>query len=118
MFAVALTLIEAGVLGGFRRGWRKHYVEFLDASASALLVAMLEGGGEGPIAAIQSSVWEQVADTYQYALDDARERSYVDRLVGAVIAQLVECAAAERDEQTVRLTPLGGALATATIAIN
>jgi hypothetical protein len=111
-FRAATVLLEHGVLDGFRRGWRKHYVEFLDASMSALLAAMIEAGGEVPISAIEDSAWEQVAGTYGYDLDDAGERRYVDRLVNGTVAQLAELGAAERHNQAVRLTELGGALAT------
>lgn len=93
------------------------YVEFLGASVPALLVAMVEAGGEVPIAAIQASAWEQVADTFGYDGDDAGERSHVDWLVDAIVSQLADLGAAERDNQDVRLTDLGGALAAGAIAI-
>jgi hypothetical protein len=109
----ATVLLERGVLDGFRRGWRKHYVEFLDASVPTLLAAMIEAGGEVPIIAIQDSAWEQVAGSYGHDLDDAAQRRHVDRLVQAIIAQLADLGAAERHNQDVRLTELGGALATA-----
>jgi hypothetical protein len=56
-FRASTVLLEHGVLDGFRRGWRKHYVEFLDASVPALLAAMIEAGGAVPIIAIQDSAW-------------------------------------------------------------
>lgn len=116
-FRAATVLLEHGLLDGFRRGWRKHYVEFLDASVPAPLAALIEAGGEAPISAIQDSAWEQVADIYGYDHDDDAERRYVDRLVQAIVAQFVDLGAAERHNQNVRLTELGGALATTAIAI-
>ncbi len=43
-FKASTTLLEHGLLGCFRRGWQKHYVEYLDAALPALLPAMLEAG--------------------------------------------------------------------------
>ena len=116
-FRASTVLLEHGVLDGFRRGWRKHYVEFLDASVPALLAAMIEAGGAVAISAIQDSAWEQVAGSYGYDIDDAAERRHSDWLVQAIVAQLADLGAAERHSQDVRLTELGGALATAAIAI-
>jgi hypothetical protein len=116
-FRAATTLLQYGLLNAFRRGWRKQYVEFLDGGVPFLLSAILEVGGEVPVAAIEESVWERVAGAYGYALDDAGERRHVDRLVGGVFAQFADLGAAERDEGTVRLTELGGALAVAASAL-
>jgi hypothetical protein len=116
-FAVATVLLGYGLLDGFRHGWRKHYVEFLDASVPGLLVAMIEAGGVAPIAAIQSGAWEQVAEAYKYDPNDNAERRHVDRLVEGIVAQFADLGAAERYDEEVRLTELGGALATVAIAI-
>jgi len=116
-FRAATALLGHGLLDGFQRGWRKHYVEFLDASVPALLAAMIEAGGEAQLAAIQNSAWEQVAESYGYDLDDSSERRWVDRLVQGIVAQLADLGAAERRGPVVTLTELGGALAAAAIAL-
>jgi hypothetical protein len=116
-FKAATTLLEHGLLDGFRRGWRKQYVEFLDAGVPFLLSAILNAGGEAPVAAIEELVWERVADAYGYQLDDAAERRHVDRLVHGIFAQLADLGAAERIDQGVRLSELGGALAAAASAV-
>jgi hypothetical protein len=116
-FKAATTLLQYGLLDAFRRGWRKQYVEFLDGGVPFILSAILNVGGEAPVAAIEESVWERVADAYGYELDDAAERRHVDRLVQAVFAQFADLGAAERDERAVRLTELGGALAVAASAL-
>jgi hypothetical protein len=116
-FKAATTLLEHGLLDGFQRGWRKQYVEFLDAGVPYLLSAILNAGGEAPVAAIEELVWERVADAYGYQLDDTAERRHVDRLVQGIFAQLADLAAAERVDQGVRLTELGGALAAAASAV-
>jgi hypothetical protein len=116
-FKAATTLLEHGLLAGFRRGWRKQYVEFLDAGVPFLLSAILNAGGEAPVAAIEELVWERVAAAYGYQLDDAAERRHVDRLVQGIFAQLADLGAAERIDQGVRLTELGGALAAAASAV-
>ena len=69
------------------------------------------------MAAIDELVWEQVAAAYGYQLDDAAERRHVDRLVQGIFAQLTDLGAAERVDQRVRLTELGGALAAAASAV-
>jgi hypothetical protein len=112
-FKAATTLLEHGLLDAFRRGWRKHYVELLDAGVPFLLSAILNGGGEAPLAAIEEAVWERVAAAYSYQLDDAAERRHVDRLVQGIFAQLADLGAIERIDQGVRLTELGAALAAA-----
>lgn len=112
-FKVATTLLEHGLLDAFRRGWRKTYVEFIDAGVPFIVSGILNAGGEAPVSAIEELVWEQVADAYGYQLDDAAERRHVDRLVHGIVAQLADLGAAEHVDQVVRLTELGGALATA-----
>ena len=116
-FKAATTLLDHGLLDGFRRGWRKQYVEFLDAGVPFLLSAILNAGGEAPVAAIDELVWERVADAYSYQLDDAAERRHVDRLVQGIFAQLADLGAAQHIDQGVRLTELGGALAAAASAV-
>jgi hypothetical protein len=112
----ATTRLDHGLLDGFQRGYRKHYVELLDASAPAMLAGMVAAGGELPIASIQNSAWDLVGSTCGYDREDLRERSFVDRLVVGMVAALVDLGAAERRDATVALTGLGGALATAVIA--
>jgi hypothetical protein len=116
-FKAATTLLEHGLLDAFRRGWRKHYVELLDAGVPFLLSAILNGGGEAPLAAIEEAVWERVAAEYSYQLDDAAERRHVDQLVQGIFAQLADLGAIERIDQGVRLTELGAALAAAASAV-
>ncbi len=116
-FKVATTLLEHGLLDGFRRGWRKQYVELLDAGVPFLLGAILHAGGDAPVVAIEDLVWERVAAAYGYDIDDAAERRHVDRLVQGIFAQLADLGAAERDDDTVLLTELGGALAAAASAV-
>lgn len=116
-FKAATTLIEHGLLDAFRRGWRKTYVKFLDAGVPFIISAILNAGGEPPVAAVEELVWEQVAAAYGYQLDDAAERRHVDRLVQGMFTQLADLGAAERIDQDVRLTDLGGALAAACSAV-
>jgi hypothetical protein len=116
-FKAATTLLEHGLLDGFRRGWRKQYIEFLDSGVPYILSAILHAGGRVPVAAIEESVWAQVAGTYGYRLDDAAERCHVDRLVKAMFAEFEDLGAAERTDQGVQLTELGGALAVAASAL-
>jgi hypothetical protein len=116
-FKAATTLLEHGLLDGFRRGWRKQYIEFLDSGVPYILSAILHAGGQVPAAAIEDLVWEQVAGAYGYRLDDAAERRHVDRLVRAMFAEFEDLGAGERTEQEVRLTELGGALAVAASAL-
>jgi hypothetical protein len=116
-FKAATTLLEHGLLDAFRQGWRKTYVEFLDAGVPFIISAILNAGGEAPVAAIEELVWEQVAAAYSYQLDDAAERRHVDRLVQGIFTQLTDLGAAGRIDQVVRLTDLGGALAAACSAI-
>ncbi len=106
-----VTLVETGVLDGFRQGWRKSYVELLDAGAGGLLVAMAEAGGAVRITEIDEGAWEQVAAAYGYEPDDATERSHVVGLVRAMIDQFSDCGVMVRHHDEVVLTGLGGALA-------
>ena len=80
------------------------------AKVPFIISAILNAGGEAPVAAIEELVWEQVAAAYGYQLDDAAERRHVDRLVQGIFAQLADLGAAEHIDQGVRLTELGGAL--------
>lgn len=106
-----VTLLETGVLDGFRQGWRKSYVELLDASAGGLLVAMAEAGGAVPVNEVDESAWEQVAAVYRYEPDDATERSHVVGLVRAMMDQFSDCGVVARHDDEVVLTGLGDALA-------
>lgn len=106
-----VTLLETGVLDGFRQGWRKSYVELLDASAGGLLVAMAEAGGAVRLTEIDEGAWQQVAAAYGYEPDDAPERSHVVALVRAMIDQLSDCGVVVRHDDEVVLTGLGDALA-------
>ncbi|MDQ6724834.1 MAG: hypothetical protein M3066_01460 [Actinomycetota bacterium] len=106
-----VTLLEAGVLDGFRQGWRKSYVELLDAGAGGLLAAMAEAGGAVPVTEIDEGAWEQVAGAYGYEPDDATERSHVVGLVRAMIEQFCDCGVVVRHHDEVVLTGLGDALA-------
>jgi hypothetical protein len=92
-FKAAVTLLEHGLLDGFRRGWRKSYVELLDAGAGPILAAILEAGGQAPLTAIDELVWEPVARVYDYDLDDAAERQHVVRLVKAMVTQFADIGA-------------------------
>lgn len=109
----ATTLLDHGVLDGFRRGWRKTYVELLDAEAGELLAAMLDAGGAAPLAAIEQSVWEHVVVEYGFDRDDDEERRYVIRLVGSMMTQLADLGILSLDDDIVALTGLGGILAVA-----
>ncbi len=106
-----ITLLETGVLDGFRQGWRKSYVELLDAGAGGLLVAMAEAGGAVPLTEIDEGAWEQVAAAYGYEPDDATERSHVVGLVRAMMDQFSDCGLIARHDGEVVLTGLGDALA-------
>jgi hypothetical protein len=112
-FKAALTLLDHGLLDGFQRGWRKIYVELLDAGAGPILAAILKVGGEAPLAAIEDLAWEQVARSYGYEFDDLAERRYAVRLVRAMITQLVDIGAVTRRDGDVVLTGLGNVLASA-----
>jgi hypothetical protein len=109
----ATTLLDHGLLDGFRRGWRKTYVELLDAEAGGLLAAMFEAGGAVPLSAIEQSAWEHVALGYGYDVDDRDERRHAMRLAGAMVAQLADIGMVTCDDGIVALTGLGSILATA-----
>ncbi len=109
----ATTILEHGLLDGFQRGWRKVYVELLDAGAGPILAAILQAGGQAPLTAIEDLAWENVARDYGYELDDAAERRYVIELVKAMMTQFVNLGAVTCHDGDVVLTGLGGALASA-----
>ncbi len=116
-FKVAVTLLDHGLLDGFRRGWRKSYVELLDAGAGPILAAILEAGGQAPLTALDDLVWEQVARVYGYDLDDAAERQHVVRLVKAMVTQFADIGTMTMHDGNVILTGLGNALASAAVAM-
>jgi hypothetical protein len=117
-FKVAITLLEHGLLDGFQRGWRKIYVELLDAGAGPILAAILEVGGQAPLTAIEDLAWEQVARNYGYELDDAAERQHAVRLVKAMVTHFGDIGAVACREGNVVLTELGNALASAAAAMS
>jgi len=106
-----VTLLENGVLDGFRQGWRKSYVELLDAGAAGLLVAVAEAGGTVPLAAIDEGAWGQVVAAYGYEPDDDAERTHVVGLVRAMVDEFADTGVVVRHDDHVVLTGLGGALA-------
>jgi hypothetical protein len=110
-FMAAITLLEHGPLDGFRQGWRKSYVEFLDAAVTSLLAAIAEAGGRAPIADIEENAWEQVADAYGYQLGDDKERRHVVTLVGGLVGQLADVGVMAREDDEAVLTGLGVLLA-------
>jgi hypothetical protein len=110
-FKATVTLLENGVLDGFRQGWRKSYVELLDAGAAGLLVALAEAGGAVPLTAIEGGAWEQVSEAYGYEPDDDAERAHVVGLLRAMLDQFADCGVVDRHDDQVVLTDLGGALA-------
>jgi hypothetical protein len=116
-FNVAITLLGRGLLDGFRRGWRKSYVELLDAGAGPILAAILATGGQAPLAAIDELVWERVAHVYDYDYDDAAERQHVVRLVKAMMTQFADIGTLTIRDGDVILTALGNALASAAAAM-
>ena len=109
----ATTLLDHGLLDGFRRGWRKTYVELLDAEVGGLLAAILEAGGAAPRSEIEESAWEHVALGYGYDVDDHDERRNVMRLAGSMVAQLADIGIVTCDDGIVALTRLGSILAMA-----
>jgi hypothetical protein len=117
-FKAATTLLDHGVLDGFRRGWRKTYVELLDAGVGPLLAAILEAGGEAPLGAIEDLVWEMIARTCGYELDDASERRHAANLVRAMMWQLADIGALICGDDDVVLTGLGNTLASAGAAMS
>lgn len=116
-FNVAVTLLGHGLLDGFRRGWRKSYVELLDAGAGPILAAILEAGGQVPLAAIDDLVWERVVRVYDYDLDDAAERQHVVHLIEAMVTQFADIGTLTMRDGDLILTGLGNALASAAVAM-
>lgn len=112
--SVATTLLEQGVIGGFRPGWHKNYVELLDVNVGGLLVGMVESGGHAPLAAIEDAAWEMVSTTCGYDPDDDAERAHVVRLVLTMVAQLADVGIMERHGDTVELTGPGSTMAAVT----
>lgn len=108
----AVTLLEHGMLDGFRQGWRKSYVEFLDENVAGLLVGMAEAAGPVPLVVVEDSAWDLVSSACGYRPDDEAERTHVVHLAHAMVAQLVDLGIVVRDTDQVQLTGLGGALAT------
>ena len=95
------------MLDGFQRGWRKVYVELLDAGAGPILAAILQAGGQAPLTAIEDLAWEQVASSYGYELDDAAERQHALRLVEAMMTRFADLGAVTCHGGEVVLTGLG-----------
>lgn len=114
-FKVAITLLEAGALDGFRQGWRKSYVELLDADVADLLAAMAEAGGAVPLTTIEDRGWERVAAGYSYDPADGAERRHVVRLVRGMVSQLADVGVVARQGDDVVLTGLGSILAAAAV---
>ena len=106
--AAATTLLENGLVSGFRQGWRKRYLEVLDLAAPGLVVFLASADGPVPLAEIDQQGWELVAAS---AGVDDDERRHVDRLVRAMVAQLVELGVVTCHEDDVTLTGLGSVLA-------
>jgi len=109
---IAIARLEHGLLDGFRRGWRKSYVELLDANVGGLLAAIAESGGTVGLAAIEDSGWEQVVEHYGYDFDDRSERQTAVRLIGALVNELAGLGVVTLEGEAVALTGLGGLLAT------
>lgn len=112
----AITLLDYGLLDGFRQGWRKSYVELLDASAPGLLVAFVEAGGTASLTVIEAQGWELVAGGCGYELDDDDERAHAVYLVGAMVSELADIGIVVRRGDEVALTGLGSVLAVAAAA--
>jgi hypothetical protein len=112
----AIVRLGHGLLDGFRRGWRKVYVELLDADAPLLPAVIRDAGGSLPLSVIEARAWPQVAARYGYDVDDDREREHVAWLLRAMVAQLADLGAAACNDDEVVLTELGDVLATFTTA--
>ena len=106
----AITLLEHGPLDGFQQGWRKSYVELIDARVTGLLAAIAEAGGRFPIVDIEENAWEQVADAYGYQVGDNKERRHVVTLVGGLLNQLADIGVMAQEDDEVVLTGLGALL--------
>lgn len=109
----ATTLLESGLLGGFRQGWRKSYVELLDSAAPGLLAALVSSGGATPLVEIENQGWALVATNRGYGLDDDAERGHVVDLVRAMLSALADLGIVARRDDTVELSALGTLLACA-----
>lgn len=110
-FRAAACLLEHGLLDGFREGWRKTYVELLDAGVEGLLAALASAGGTAQLVDIQQAGWDQVVEAYGYDAGDDRERRHVSQLIDAMVAGLVDLGIATTQDGVVALTTLGGTLA-------
>jgi hypothetical protein len=108
--AAAVTLLNHGLLDGFRQGWRKSYVELLDQAAPGLLASLAAAGGTAPLSSIEQEGWRLVVADYGYDDNDAAERGHVERLVNTMVAQLVGLGAVARHDDDVALTELGALL--------
>ena len=111
-FNAAITRLEHGVLDGFRQGWRKSYVELLDANVAGLLIGMEEAGGTVALAAIEKAAWEHVISAYGDHRAERTEHAHVVRLVRAMVAELADLGIVTPSGDPVVLSPLGAALAT------
>jgi hypothetical protein len=109
-FEIAMTLLDNGLLEGFRTESRKSYVALLDDSVTEILVGLGDVGGVLSLSTIEDGMWTTVARGYGFELDDDRERRQVDQLVGAMVTQLADLGAVTRRGGDVVLTGLGGAL--------
>ena len=109
----ATTLLESGLLGGFRQGWRKSYVELLDSAAPGLLAALVSADGAAPLAVVEDQGWALVAANEGYDLDDEAERGRVVALVRAMLFALADLGIVARRDDTVELSALGTLLACA-----
>jgi len=110
-FKIAITLLEHGLLDGFQQGWRKSYVELLDANVGDLLVEIAEADGAVPLTTVEDRVWEQVAESYGYELDNSDERRHVVQLVSGMVTELADLGIVTRTPDQVVLTALGGLVA-------
>ncbi|MHB2024598.1 MAG: hypothetical protein ACYCO3_14955 [Mycobacteriales bacterium] len=111
--SAATTLLENGLLGGFRSGWRKSYVELLDSAAPGLLAGLVSADGAAPLAAVEDQGWALVATNEGYDLDDEAERRHVVALVRAMLSVLADLGVVARRDDTVELRALGTLLACA-----
>jgi len=114
-FKAAITLLEHGLLDGFRRVWRKSYVELLDAGVGGLLAAIVDAGGAVALTAIEDRLWGQVAASYGYDPEDGTERRHVEGLVRVMVSELADIGTVARRHDDVVLTGLGSALAAAIV---
>ncbi len=106
-----ITLLEHGPLDGFRQGWRKSYVELIDANAPALLLGMAAAGGTVSSASIADAAWPEVAAAYGYEPDNDTERRHVAKLMKRLVDQFADIGVVVRRGDDVALTELGDLLA-------